>query len=345
MATQHSELCGSCTFVIRSGVSGSRQGIRVTSFSGTGRTGNSVYAVFKAFVLAYYCGMYIELPDKDHVHYAFEIRREFRVFAFPQNGARSALCYPQKGNAGLFWDLKLPFFPISQALEDELLSCFRTYLGICKRSYCKDHKLLLDKVLVAHVRNGDAFRQNYSRDVHRSYWQPPLSYYLAAVTFSSPRLTVMVGEDTLDLSPVWIMMKRLQAAKVLSTRLQFQNASIKEDIRVMLCARNLVESRSSLSIITRLGFAQQVFSYRCFAPLSTGAAVYISNFSHPAEHTNQPDEWVHLLTDPAQSFQRCEPNHHGGKIQSLLSVLCYINKEHCMQVGQTAHSSDHHTQE
>eukprot|EP00963_Diacronema_lutheri_P012648 scaffold1873_cov394-Pavlova_lutheri.AAC.4 len=289
--------------------------------------------------------MYIELPDKDHVNYAFDIRRDFHAFAFRQNGRQSALCYPRNGNAGLFWDLKLPIFPISRALEDELLSCFRTYLGICKRSYCKDYLILHGRVLVAHVRNGDAFRQNYSSDVHRSYWQPPLSYYLAAVSFSSPSLTMVVGEDTLDANPVWIMMKRLQAANVLSTRLQFQSATIKEDIRVMLCARNLVESRSSLSIITRLGFAQNVFSYRCFAPLHTGGAVYIANFSHPTVHTNQPDEWVHLLTDPTHPFQRCEPNHRGGKIQSLLSVLCYINKEHCMQVGQTAHYADQDRQE
>lgn len=325
--------CGPCSFVVPIGQPESYLTMQVKNFKRASRVGNYVYATFKAFLLAYYCGAYVELPDYDDVLRAFDIQPDFRAFLFPRPGAVALRCSNKSGDAGSFFHTHLPRNTIPEEIEDELLSCFRSYLGVCDVKFCEGYEALRGNKLVAHVRNGDIFKRNFQKNVHKLYWQPPLSYYMAAINSSRAQHTVFVGEPTSDTSPVWLQMERLQSFNMFRTRITFQSKSIKDDLRTMMCARNFVESRSTLGVVTRLGFVENFFSYHCFTPILHSTTVHVSHFEHPKVHDNQPIEWIYMLTGLADPFKQCEIRPQRGKIDSILEVLCYFHGKYCPEAS------------
>lgn len=333
MPSWHPLLCKECSYVATARSATPQVSMNFTSFHGAGRTGNYVYACLKAFLLAFYCGARLQLPRIDDKNMAFDINPHVGAFVFPRTFANRSSCYDQVGNAGYFFHKRLPSISISRELEDELLSCLRAYLGICKEDYCKGNEYLQGEVLVAHIRNGDIFKVGFNKRVHKLYWQPPLSYYLAAMNSTNFTNAVFVGEHTENRSPVWIAMTRLQSAHVLSTSVSFQSSSIKEDIKTMICARYLVESRSTMAIVTRLGFAENTYSFACFNPIISSRKIYYSKFPHVRVHDNQPKEWVQMLTDPAEPFEQCIEPRSSAKFHSLLVVPCYFKTVYCEEAS------------
>lgn len=97
---------------------------------------------------------------------------------------------------------------------------------------------LPDDTLVIHIRSGDAFQS----EPHPELAQPPLSFYLEAVSQTKPARVIMVFES--DLNPVirglkgWLRQHNIPC--------DLQSSSFSEDLAVLLRARSLVLARGTL---------------------------------------------------------------------------------------------------
>lgn len=101
--------------------------------------------------------------------------------------------------------------------------------------YRKDTSITED-TLVIHMRSGDIF----SERPHPGLLPPPLSFYLEVIeTFGFWKILI-VAEDTENLC--------VDRLRHLIPNVKVQSASLAEDINVMLNAKNLISSGSSLSL-------------------------------------------------------------------------------------------------
>ena len=102
-----------------------------------------------------------------------------------------------------------------------------------------------ERTLVAHVRSGDIF----APQTHHGYGQPPLAYYLAAWAHSGLDKLLVVTE-TFD-SPVARVLRVLEhSIGAQRVRVQASGANgFQRDLATLMCAKNLVLGRSSLSML------------------------------------------------------------------------------------------------
>lgn len=252
--------------------------INVTEWSGYGRTGNALISIIKALNFAYTCKLTIQLPLHD-IFQAFDIQPDHSNFDFrSRNGTIPRFCsnvtLPITRRAGFFWK-----FPESVGVnssdykkaQEEIPKfeskepCLRKYLGICEPHYCvfppKSAMTDQQNTIVGHVREGDVFPANFSEyKVHPGYGQPPLSYYLQA--FAAYKTIVVVGQPG-NMGPVRKMMQLLNKVNVMESRdVHLTNGSWKEDVRVLMCAQNIVISKSTLIGLFSLGFSSKMFTFR-----------------------------------------------------------------------------------
>ena len=124
-----------------------------------------------------------------------------------------------------------------------------------------------EQTVVVHVCHGDIYPSNFSsKHVLPEYGQPPLSFYLSVFDFVKPKRVIMVGELSFK-GPVWKALQMLQKHKALRYNVEFRSGQFREDLRLMLCAKTFVESRSTLMSMVPLGFARRVLtSEECYRP-------------------------------------------------------------------------------
>lgn len=297
-----SELCAPCDWLATSGSFGSENVINMTTTTGFGRTGNVAAALINALVLGYECGAIVELPATDHYN-AFhpEPSRFFDFRTRPQTNYTPWCTHRvSSGNAKAFWDIYSSHGFNRAPLS--VLRCLRHYAGFCQRSYCES--LDLHDTVVIHLRQGDAFKPNFSSRVHPASAQPPLSFYLSVMKSTKTKKALVLGEPS-NKGPTWLALQLLQMFGVLKVEVELQSSSIYEDLRAMICAPIFVEARTSMVYMTRLGFAHSTFTTQCFHPMHAKHVVYKipihqSFFKYFKGHTNSPSQWVDTLL--TQSF-------------------------------------------
>lgn len=258
------------------------ESIIMNSTLGFGRTGNYLVSIKKALARAYDCKLKISLPVTDEKSHAISPNLAMRHFDFSERPGK--YIHPDclnrnvgkglKGDSKTFWNLPdLKYIRGKSSYENFFSSrkggpfgnkatdiCLRWYLQICG-NFCSDLHLD-DDTLVAHIRQGDVFKPGW---YSRHYFQPPLSYYLAAFTFRDWKRIIVVARKERFSSPAFDMLKRLNQFGLLSAKFEFHSSSVLEDMRLLVCARNIVESHSTLSNYWMLGFSRNVFTHKCKA--------------------------------------------------------------------------------
>jgi hypothetical protein len=286
-----------------------------------GRTGNVVVSIFKAMQLAYMCKSAMELPvppcDKKCQ------RHSTNVFQY-QLGWLDFTQRPGEASTDLLCDIDVvgsykEYFEMSRFSVTDvwalsmLWDCMRQYLGICVQGFCEGHRSAQDGVLVAHLRQGDIYLPNYSSNVVDGYHQPSLAYYYSVINFTKPEKVIFVGENSHH-GPVWEAFGKLQSFGMIKFDIEFQTSTFGDDMMTMLCARKIVESISSLMIVTRLGFASQLFTSSCqmngwgVQSLPNAQEIYSVDPGPFADgHSNSAEAWVASLLHGTASFPvRCD---------------------------------------
>lgn len=296
----------------------------MTSFRGYGRTGNYIASLKKAIDLAVSCKKTIAMPRIDDYSKAFIINRSCHVLDFssrygPENIFCKNISFPVLGDAKYFWFLNAV---VPKLIEDrreeytlakshvDVQTCLRQYLGLCHNAYCQFHSenplnTPSNRVLVAHLREGDIFKSNFSSAVHGGYGQPPLSYYLQAMHFRLWDSIILVTQPG-NVGPIRSGLMMLN--HTMQVPIHLQMSSWYDDLRTLLCAPALVTSKSSLEQLFNLGFASQIFGYRCLGTSRFGKdyfRIQVDSYSPFSKHTNSPTEWVQTLLHSSPSPKKC----------------------------------------
>lgn len=222
-------------------------------------------ALRNAISLAYVCRTGIELPQLNIVGKdVFDLSVEYQSLDFSSvPGAiwSSSRCRTDiQGDVKYFHAFSEPQSKVTD--KTDLMFCLKHYLGMCQESYCQDQELT-DDTLVVHLRQGVAFQ--HDAPVHPLYGQPPLSFYFAIISFTKPQVILLISESD-TIGPIWAAFRLFAKHQFAEVTIKFQSSTFREDFRTMICARQLVESRSSLTQVLRFGNAKKTFSTACFVP-------------------------------------------------------------------------------
>jgi hypothetical protein len=301
-----------------------------------GRAGNFVIIITHAFLVARACGYMLLLPHEDELG-AFNVQADFATYDFRgENATEKWPLYaygalvnpadhcPDLVNMRSRKRMQELFHRYTPERNDvDIDNCVRQYLGLCVPGYCDDLTPKLADSLVIHIRQGDIFPKDFNPKVHAAYWQPPLSYYMAAIQFQAwGSLHILSQPTETEYNPILLMLKILQDGDVLPAPATFHQYDASrtwaDDVRTMVCAPNIVMSKSTLGALVRLGRARQIFALTCFHYKEEDAnvhayeipvngdeedAVYLPSLSH----TNSPTEWVQMLLHPLplRAVKRC----------------------------------------
>lgn len=299
--------------------------IHLVSLTGYGRTGNYFRSIRKAIYLGHLCQKRVKLPASDDASGALPINETFSRLDFSaRHGVLPKVCehisFPIHGDASVFWALRdnignsttlqglLADFS-SPDLSLPLQPCIANYLGICNMGYCSPDKrdVLGDSVLVAHVREGDVFKPDHTSVPAPCYGQPPLSYYLQAMYDKRWAKVIIVGESG-TFGPTRSALRSLNESGVFSgLEIVFQASLWSNDLETLLCARNVVTSRSSLIPLINLGFASRIYSYSCISKSFSKVhmMIPISNYPHWAHHDGGKIEWLDTLLTQSGEPETC----------------------------------------
>ena len=162
----------------------------------------------------------------------------------PVTASQEELCAPTQKNAYLYFMEGLGYAcPSAQHYWRPALIAVVDHFALSRSlPRCSAE---FDNILVAHVRSGDIFAPK----THFGYGQPPLAYYLAAWEHSGLSNLLVVTEN-FD-SPVVRVLRVLEnSIGVRRVRVQASGADgFHRDLGTLMCAKNLVLSRSSLSMM------------------------------------------------------------------------------------------------
>ncbi|KAI8111111.1 hypothetical protein M9434_004684 [Picochlorum sp. BPE23] len=322
-ATQFELACETCAF-LHDG-NNVHTDVKMTSFRGVGRTGNYMRAMRKAIQVAFICKKTIELPMEDDVADALPIESSQRFLDFSnRHGDIVDVCgnlkFPMQGNARFFWDLTIRGaepFKISKNIsflaheEYRVNECIKNYLGICRSDFCAMQNMERS-TLVAHVREADVFRKDFTSVGAKCYGQPPLAYYIRAIEDQKWENVIIVGQPG-SFGPLRSALSVLnQTGLFRETTVLFQSKSWSEDLRTLLCAENLVFSRSSLIPFLQLGFSRRFYTYSCAARSSTKESIVIPIEDYPywGTHDGGPEEWSQVILHSAQRPQNCQNRNY-----------------------------------
>lgn len=278
--------------------------------AGFGRTGNYVAAMFRAARLAYACRMALELPEVDERGdnvFDLDAQKRFIDFTSASGPAwNSPMCQTHaEGNPRRFYHL--PETPDSSFVSNsDIALCLKHYLGACDALFCKGEEH--GDALVIHLRQGDVYRQ--VPPPPRRYGQPSASYYLSIIAFVQPQQILFVSEAK-NPGPIMTLFQLLKTFNYTVPEIKFQSTSFREDLRTLMCARRLVESRSSLMHLVRWGSAEETFSTECFQPIFSGRKAFAVSVDvafgkkYFNNHTNTAEEWVDMLLSGSSSPIEC----------------------------------------
>jgi hypothetical protein len=266
-----------------------------------GRTGNHFIDVSQYLGMGFCCksGL-VELPATDEIFPSLDggiFKSDKRFFDFsdvkvPQEfenlSKRVDVCPRErivKGDSGL----NLPY------VHNDLRECInRVYVRGCEAAYFGDvvrtdtcqaekqlpgelsdkscHKPLESYVkgtesLVVHIRSGDIF---FSNENLQGFGQPPLQYYLDAITsqaWSSVTILTFAKKDYL-INPAFIELENMNCRGELGNNVRmYKNRDWLMDMRSMICADAILMSKSSTHCMT-LAFTK---AKKFFVPTTCGS--------------------------------------------------------------------------
>ena len=313
--------------------------IVMTTTAGYGRTGNVVRAVYRAMRRGHQCKTIVQLPMDDKKSHILFPPANSTVFDFSTRpGERHPACHDASIGIGLSGDTKtffkieglpnvsaaeISFFDAYSGESNEIDICLRVYLGICDRQFCEGFRSS-ENSLVAHIRQDDIFPSNRSAHVNYLYGQPPLSYYLSAIHHQPWEEIIVVAQNTTYTNPVWLQLKLLNNLGVLKMPIKFVSSDWDSDLRLLMCAPNLVESRSTMHLMLRLGFAQRYYAPLCFHHALKSSAVYaiqtIGGYEPYTSHDNSEKEWLDMLQHDVLPIQECDRSAPDYYSRSILPV-------------------------
>lgn len=281
--------------------------ISLNSTTGTGRTGNVARNIWRAVVQAHACKGLLQLPLTDVFNAYAPSRSDSSLDFRSRDGPVHPLCtYPThiSGNLAAFNEWNSSFnAPVKYSNDiSRIGDCLRNYFGFCKPGYCDNASSAKLGSLVAHVRNGDTFPQDFAPMPHVSMGQPPLSYYLSVLSSRPWSSVIIASEPGPRHNPVYDALLMLNATGTYRAVFQPErNMSWADDLQVLICAESIILNQSSLTSLLSLGFAKNLFYYSCGLPLVRDSGVYLfqSTWTGPypplSNHTNSAEEWVTML--------------------------------------------------
>ena len=243
---------------------GGNHTIRITAWSGMG-TGFNVVAGTFALHRAACCGGSAILPGQHseqswrknqqtrghHGHMALHEllgarERTCLSFRHVRVVATEDLCKPTRKDAfAYFQDGAGVACPSAQYYWRPALVALLAYVDLYSALPACPTSVDFDNTLVAHVRSGDIF----TSDTHVSYGQPPLAFYLSAWADSNLTNLLIVTENYA--SPVVRVLHMLQKT-VHRGKVSVQAGGadeFKRDLGTLMCAKYLVASKSSLTML------------------------------------------------------------------------------------------------
>jgi hypothetical protein len=318
--------CNLCEYM-KKDLKTDKRSMIMTSTIGTGRTGNYFLAMWKAIKRAHMCKTTLTLPLEDKRGDVLYPTSDTNKFDFrDRKGPMHPACDKPNNGPGIVSSARLfanlPGMPRDNEFGRSydlqaftLAGCLRWYMGLCREDYC-DEIPDLSNSLVAHVRQGDIFKANFDVTVNKRYGQPPVSYYLRAMTHRSwDKILVLSENDTINASPIYLALKQLNQNGMFGTRMKFQSTSWPHDFKTLMCAPNLVESFSTLYSVLNLGFAENIYSFAgCDFSISTDPlfenkqiwSINVGEYEPFKRHDNSPKEWVDILLHEADEPVQCK---------------------------------------
>lgn len=301
----------------------------MTSTAGYGRTGNYYISTRRAMGRAHACKTRLSLPIDDEGGGVFHPANNTRFLDFSSRpGLAHPLCFNSSIGAGLTGNAR-DFYLLSElpsttsadslfyaayrtgpgnSVEVELDVCMRWYIGLCDPSFCGQRTQHLKNKLVAHIRQGDVYKANFSSEVHAGYGQPPFAFYLAGFNFARWSQIVVVAQPTNDTNPVWDQLHILDASGFVKYPIKFQADTWSEDFKTLMCATNVITSRSTLNEVLKLGLARCFFSWTCFPWPHSHTQVYripIAHYTPFSKHDNSAEQWVDTLLHTVSKPESC----------------------------------------
>jgi hypothetical protein len=196
------------------------------------QTGVQFVSLINAAQLASCCGASLQLPSM----YIFGPARS-TMFTFQSPKSNDTFCLKARGNSDFFFYTRIPVRCRTLHHRSQAYHAANEYAELPKK--CNDARAKT----VAHVRTLD---MDASKSVHPDYGQPPLSFYLSAWNHTGDNALHVVHKDLA--SPVAKVLDALHKTTKVPIEMH-SNVAFKHDLLTLLCAENLIMSRSSLSFM------------------------------------------------------------------------------------------------
>ena len=229
-------------------------------------TGIQFSGMINAAQLAACCGATLSLP----VGYLWS---QPRLFRFPYTNPHKFCEQNLSGGTDRFFYRPIPQSCRDHRFREKAYRTLFTYLNfpfVCPKTYD----------VVAHVR---------PLTTHSDYPQPPFNFYLEAwkhIGIMHP-LTVVHKDSSNPVVSAWKLVKFLGNVTLAS------HSDFKQDLKILLCAKHLIMSKSSLSHLILLNPSIQTF-YEYETRSSSAFPNYVSNASlqyYSTKHGKYISNW------------------------------------------------------
>jgi hypothetical protein len=209
------------------------------------QTGVQFVSIINAAQMASCCGASLQLPSM----YIFGPARS-TMFTFASPESNDTFCLGARGNSDFFFYKRIPVRCRTLYHRSQAYHAANEYAELPKR--CTDARAKT----VAHVRTLD---MDPSKAVHSEYGQPPLSFYLSAWNHTGDNTLHVVHKDLA--SPVAKVLDALHKTTKVPIEMH-SHVAFKHDLLTLLCAENLIMSRSSLSVMVLMNpHLKRVYHY------------------------------------------------------------------------------------
>ena len=208
-------------------------------------TGVQFVSLLNAAQLASCCGAALLLPSR------FIFGESSRKYQFPLLKKRHSFCVNVTGSSDTFFYRRIPDLCRTHEHRSRAYHAANRYAQVpiaCRNG---------STGTVAHLRTLD---MDPTHAVHSEYAQPPLSFYLSAWKDTGDDALHVVHRDLS--SPTAKVLALLGHTTSVGVEMQ-SHASFSEDLRILLCARNLIMSHSSLVFIALMNpLLERVYYYQ-----------------------------------------------------------------------------------
>ena len=209
------------------------------------QTGIQFVSLINAAQLASCCGASLQLP----LRYVFG-PASGTMFTFSSPASNASFCQSARGNSDVFLYKPIPKQCRTLHHRSQAYHAANKYAELPKK--CNEARAKT----VAHIRTQD---MDPSKSVHSDYGQPPLSFYLAAWQHSRDKMLHVVHKDLSN--PVAKVFDTLHKTTNMSIKMH-SHIAFRRDLLILLCAKNLIMSRSSLSVMVLMNpLLKRVYHY------------------------------------------------------------------------------------